>query len=158
MNYRIALRPITKEDTENVVRWRNSEHVLNNFLDKSLITPESHTYWLENFVDANKAIQFIILANDIPIGTTFIKNIQTAPELGIFIGEKEYLGKGIGTRAEKLTIKEYFKNHDKYIIGRILSDNIAANKAVQRLGFELVNVYKNEEGLTVNLYHHKGFK
>jgi len=158
MNYEIMLRPITKEDTENIVRWRNSEHVLENFLDKTLITPESHICWLENFVNTNKAVQYIILANEIPIGTTFVKNIQTDPELGIFIGEKEYLGKGIGTMAEKLTIKEYFKNHDKFIIGRMLVDNIAANKAVQKLGFELVEMYRNEEGLEVNLYHHKGFE
>lgn len=39
---RIYLRPITREDTDLIVKWRNTPSVSNHCLNKKPITPESH--------------------------------------------------------------------------------------------------------------------
>ena len=56
----IYLRKITFEDTDNIIRWRNSDSVRSHFIDQRLFTKESHNYWLENYVMAGKADQLII--------------------------------------------------------------------------------------------------
>lgn len=43
----IHLRNIILEDTDYITRWRNSAHVLNNFLDKNILTDEKEEIWNE---------------------------------------------------------------------------------------------------------------
>ena len=56
----VTLRPIVPEDTENIVRWRNTESVLQNFIDRTKLTAQIHEKWLENYVFQGKAVQMII--------------------------------------------------------------------------------------------------
>ena len=46
----IYLRPITAEDTELAVRWRNQPSVVVNFLYRKPITRKDHENWLANKV------------------------------------------------------------------------------------------------------------
>lgn len=99
----LLIRPITVEDTANIVTWRNSAFVSRNVFTQSELTREQHLRWLNECVFSGKCWQFIIEAelNDTmtPIGTTFIKNIDRyagTGEFGIFIGEMLAVGKGYG--------------------------------------------------------------
>ena len=56
----LYLRKIEYSDTENVVRWRNSDAVRTHFIDQRLFTKESHEGWLKNYVETGKVEQFII--------------------------------------------------------------------------------------------------
>nr|MCR5420618.1 hypothetical protein [Lachnospiraceae bacterium] len=62
---------ITEEDTDLILKWRNSYNVKKNFLYKKDITREDHLNWLKNKVDKGKVIQFIIIEKKtgIPIGS-----------------------------------------------------------------------------------------
>lgn len=55
MDTDIAIRPITAEDTENIVRWRNSPSVMQNFIFRIPLTPEGHMHWFENRVQTGEA-------------------------------------------------------------------------------------------------------
>ena len=57
----VTIRPITYDDTEDIIRWRNSDYVRSRFIDQRLFTKESHEYWLKNFVETKKVDQFIIM-------------------------------------------------------------------------------------------------
>ncbi len=56
----IYLRLMTREDTDNIVAWRNTPEVRNRFLYRALFTRESHLAWVENMVDTGKVVQMII--------------------------------------------------------------------------------------------------
>jgi hypothetical protein len=44
----IYLRPITVEDTDLAVKWRNKKAVVDNFIYRKPVTRQDHLNWLEN--------------------------------------------------------------------------------------------------------------
>lgn len=65
--------------------------------NQHIITAEQHRNYYTKQILTGKIIQYIILANDFAIGTVFFKFLNKEEvELGIFIGEKEFKGKGFG--------------------------------------------------------------
>ena len=151
----IVLKPILEQHTNLIVSWRNKEFVKNQLFSNRNITVEEHINWLHDFVEKGLVHQFIIYVNEIPIGTCFIKNIDEVHkkgEFGIFIGESEYLGKGIGSLATKLIIDYAFKNlllNKIYL--KVYSDNINAIKAYSNAGFKIDGIFREE-------YFINGFK
>ena len=140
----VKLRPIQECDTPNILKWRNSEIVKNNLFGGDDLSEETHLNWLANYVATGKCVQFIIHAEDIPIGTIFLKNIDrdnAKAEFGIFIGEKEAHGKGYGTIAAKLITDFGFRElalNKIYLL--VFEDNKGAIKSYKKAGF-------TEEGL-----------
>lgn len=147
---KVQLRPISESDTANIVKWRNSDSVLSWFFIRELLTEESHTKWLQNFVQTGKVAQFIIVdkQSGLDIGSTFLKDIDTVnlkAEFGIFIGEPSALGKGFGTEATSLIINygfEHLKLHR--ITLRVFSDNQRAISAYKKAGFVTEGVLKED--------------
>ena len=56
----VYLRPITLEDTENIVKWRNTDRVRKNFIYQKPFTKEGHLAWMRDKVAAGEVIQFIL--------------------------------------------------------------------------------------------------
>ena len=79
---RIVLRPITLQDGETLIRWRNDEKVLNHCLSRAKITEESNREFFKNFVKTGKYKQFMVerLADDYPISypiaTVYLKDMD----------------------------------------------------------------------------------
>lgn len=79
---RIVLRPITLQDGETLIRWRNDERVLNHCLSRAKITEESNREFFKNFVETGKYKQFMVerLADDYPISypiaTVYLKDMD----------------------------------------------------------------------------------
>ena len=112
MTNEVTIRPITYDDTENVVRWRNSEYVNSRFIDRRLFTKESHEAWLKNFVETGKVAQFIILLDGAGVGSVYLRDInydKKDAEFGIFIGEESARGRGLGSATAKLMLKYCFE-------------------------------------------------
>lgn len=135
----IFLREITENDTSLILRWRNSEFVRNNFVIREQFTEEKQKKWLTNIIAQKKAVQYIILNDNLPIGSVYIRDIDykhKKGEFGIFIGEKEAIGKGFGFLAIKKIIKiafEKLKLHRVYL--RVFPNNISAIKSYEKAGF-----------------------
>lgn len=146
----VLLRPISDEDTENVIRWRNSDHVRKNFIYQTLFTKESHTKWLREKVDTGNAEQFIICANELgkDIGSVYLRDIDLQhkrAEFGIFIGEKEWMGHGIGSECIRLITEYGFRELGLHkIFLRVLADNEIAKKSYEKSGF-LPEAYLKDE-------------
>lgn len=138
----IYLRPMTYEDTENIVRWRNSDNVRKNFIYQALFTRESHENWIKTMVETGKVVQMIIceVADDEPVGSVYIRDIDSThhrAEYGIFIGEDTARGKGYGTAAARLMIRYCFEElrlHRLFL--RVYADNIQAIRSYEKAGFE----------------------
>ncbi len=73
----ITLRLMNEEDTENIIRWRNSDFVRRNFIYQKSFSKEGHQQWKKNMIDTGKAVQFIISAKGgHPIGSVYLRDID----------------------------------------------------------------------------------
>lgn len=145
----VKIRKITKNDTANIIKWRNNIEVLKYFIDQRLLTEETHNNWLTNYVEKGLVEQFIICWDNIDVGSVFLKNIDNIhkyAEYGIFIGDTCCRGMGVGSKASKLILEFGFnslKLDEIYL--RVRSNNTKAIKVYEKLGF---NKTEEVEGIT----------
>lgn len=137
----IYLRLMSREDTDAIVAWRNSDGVRKNFIYQTLFTRESHENWIRTMVETGKVVQMIIceLGTDRPLGSVYIRDIDRQhrkAEYGIFIGEETARGRGVGTAAAKLMLRYCFEEeglHRVYL--RAFADNVQAVRSYEKAGF-----------------------
>lgn len=158
---KVYLRPITAADTAKVVEWRNKDFVRNNFIYQKPFTEEGHMKWFHEQVEAGRVAQFIICVTDAvgsvcgtgggetdekrsgrEVGSVYLRDIDReagTAEYGVFIGEKEALGRGYGTAAAKLALAYGFETlRLQKIFLRFLEDNEGARKSYEKAGFRLM--------------------
>lgn len=137
----IYLRPMTREDTDLIVAWRNSEEVRRNFIYQELFTREGHENWIRNMVETGKVIQMIIcdVDDDTPLGSVYIRDIDRRhqkAEYGIFIGEESARGRGVGTAAARLMLEYCFREEKLHrIYLRAFASNERAIRSYEKAGF-----------------------
>lgn len=137
----ICLRLMTYEDTELIVAWRNSDAVRKNFIYQAPFTREGHENWIRTMVETGKVVQMMICgsASGRPLGSVYIRDIDrqhSKAEYGIFIGEPDARGRGVGTAAAKLMLRYCFeeeKLHRVYL--RAFADNLQAIRSYEKAGF-----------------------
>ena len=125
-NAGIYLRLMMREDTDLIVAWRNSEAVRRNFIYQELFT---------------RVVQMIICDADTdrPLGSVYIRDIDrrhNKAEYGIFIGEPDARGRGVGTAAARLMLRYCFEEqrlHRVYL--RALAENLQAIRSYEKAGF-----------------------
>lgn len=148
----IRLRKIDYCDTDNIIKWRNTESVRKNLYVQDELTKEQHIWWLENRVFPGHCVQYIIEVNEngvsTDIGTVFIKNIDTDTlkgEYGIQIGEESARGKGYGTEAAKQLLKIAFTELNlNRVYLTVLANNIGAIKSYKKAGFIIEGTLKSD--------------
>jgi len=137
----IYLRLMTYEDTDLIVKWRNSEAVRSNFIYQALFTRETHEHWIKTKVETGEVVQMIICdsATEAPLGSVYIRDIDrqhNKAEYGIFIGEASARGRGIGTAAARLMLRYCFEQeHLHRVYLRVLSHNEQAMRSYEKAGF-----------------------
>lgn len=144
---RVDLRPISYEDTDDIVRWRNRNAVRNNFIFREQFTKDIHEKWMKEKVAKKQVYQFIIIEKKTnkKIGSVYLRDVDSANqkcEFGIFIGEEEFLGRGLGTEAAKLILHFAFEElRVNKVFLRLLAENQRAYKSYLKVGFK-------EEGMS----------
>ncbi len=137
----IFLRLMTAADTDLIVAWRNKDAVRKNFIYQELFTREGHENWIRTRVETGQVVQMIICddATGKPLGSVYIRDIDrehNKAEYGIFIGEDDARGRGIGTAAAKLMLRYCFEEeglHRVYL--RAFADNLQAIRSYEKAGF-----------------------
>jgi UDP-4-amino-4,6-dideoxy-N-acetyl-beta-L-altrosamine N-acetyltransferase len=148
----VALRPLTLNDTENIVKWRNKPAVRKNLYSQATLTPEQHIRYYHTMVETGRVRQFVIVVREdnkvCDIGSVFLKNLDAhsqKAEFGIFIGEDAVRGKGYGKQAVMRTLDYAF---DELRLNRVyltvMADNTAAVKAYEKSGFAVEGVMKED--------------
>jgi len=137
---KVSLRPISRSDTANILKWRNSDNVRSNFVFQDILSREAHERWLNDYIDAGNAVQFIIVVDGLgDIGSVYLRDVDKRhrkAEFGIFIGEECARGKGFGTVAAKLIVEHAFDVLDlNRVFLRVFADNIYAIKSYESAGF-----------------------
>lgn len=147
---KIYLRPMTPEDTDRIVEWRNNPRVRKNFIYQKPFTRQGHLAWVENRVNTGEVIQFIICEKetDRPVGSVYFRDINGEhhrAEYGIFIGEDDAVGRGIGSETCRLACAYGFEAEKWHKITlRAFSDNKAALRSYEKAGF-VQEAYLREE-------------
>ena len=139
---KVSLRMIDSKDTDLIVSWRNNPRIRNNFIYREFFTREIHENWLRTKVDTGEVIQMIIcekLNDNRPVGSVYFRytdDSKEEAEYGIFIGEDDAAGKGLGSETAKLAV-EYAKEvmKVKNLILRVFNYNISAIKSYESAGF-----------------------
>ena len=62
----VILRPITMQDTHLIVKWRNRDHVRQNFIFRETFTAEMHENWMNTRVASGEVVQYIIEEKMLP--------------------------------------------------------------------------------------------
>lgn len=144
-NSNIVLRLATIDDLELLQYWDEQPHVINS-------DPEGDWEWETELLNHPKwREQLIAELDDRPIG--FIQIIDPAAEeshywgdvpaglmaIDIWIGEKEDLGKGYGTKMMNMALERCFQNPE---INAVLIDPLASNtdahRFYERIGFKFL--------------------
>ncbi len=154
---KIYLRPITMADTDRIISWRNQDWVRRNFIYQEPFTKQGHETWMRTRVATGDAVQFIICdkQTDRPLGSVYFRDIDRGnrkAEYGIFIGEADATGRGIGTQAARLAVayaKDVLGLHKLML--RVFADNTGAIKSYQNAGF-VREAYLKDEILQEGVY------
>ena len=143
----IYIRPMGYDDIDDIVRWRNSDEVKKFFIYRGEFTHDNQVAWLENHVNTGEVAQMIICrkntgsgsTEDTSLGCVYIRDIDhknQKGEYGIFIGESEARGCGVGTKAAGLMLRYGFEElglHRIYL--RALEGNDRAVRSYEKAGF-----------------------
>ena len=143
-----TLRPITYDDTDLIVKWRNLDVVRNNFFYREEFTASTHINWMDTKVKSGEVVQYIIEADGRPVGSTYLRDIdreKSSAEYGVFIGE-DVRGRGIGTEALRLTLDKVRSELGlKRIIARAIEGNAASINCFLHAGFEIDSIIPEVE-------------
>ena len=146
----VSIRKITEEDTDNIIKWRNSPDVNVNFIYRALLTHEDHLNWLHNRVETGEVAQFIIHSAELgcEVGSVYLRDIDhknRKAEFGIFIGEECGRGRGIGTSAADLIIDYGFNVLDlNRIFLRVFARNERAIASYKKAGFVFEGLFRQD--------------
>lgn len=146
----INIRPVEYGDLESLHKWRNNPEIFSQL--GGGFFPVSKTEmndWMSNFCknDENN-IKFIITYNEEKVGYITLANINyinQSGELGIYIGEENYQGYGIASKAiEKL--ESFAINHLNLRKIKLLvnCDNDSALALYYKKGFKDIGNYEKE--------------
>ena len=152
---KVFLRPITEKDGENIVKWRNSEHVRKHCMTKAPITMETNRQFFHDYVATGKYKQFIVERVDeefglasYPIATVYLKDIDKENrkcELCIFSSDDEEWVSESQSIAIRLLIEKAFTEYGmhkvySYVFYRF-ADEIELLKSA---GFSVESILKDE--------------
>ncbi|HWC09514.1 MAG TPA: GNAT family N-acetyltransferase, partial [Solirubrobacterales bacterium] len=136
----VSLRRFEPGDAAAVHRWFNNEEATKTLMEKrSAFSLEEAEGWVGRAMDdsgEDRKFAIVVEGYEEPVGFTALYGLfrQTAPELGALIGD-DVRGKGVGRRAEALTIRKAFEEYGAHrVYGRIPARNEVAKKTVAGLG------------------------
>ncbi|MBQ5398402.1 MAG: UDP-4-amino-4,6-dideoxy-N-acetyl-beta-L-altrosamine N-acetyltransferase [Ruminococcus sp.] len=144
----VTIRPASREDASNIVRWRNSPSVMSYFIYRTPLTEEGHLRWFEEKVASGEVVQFIITLDGRDVGSVYFQDIDRVNkkcEYGIFIGDESCRGKGAGSQAAKLALDyafEELKMNRVYL--RVFADNERAIKSYENAGFKFEGKFRQD--------------
>lgn len=169
---RMIFKLLTQADFPLLLKWLESPHVKMWWDSDVHWTSELIQEKYQTYVNGYKIEQgerkkieaYIVYADDTPIGYIQLYNaydfVRAVPLVGLpaslaafdmFIGEKEYLGKGIGSHILATFIEQFCTNKYAYVFADPAIENKQAIRAYEKVGFEIVKE-NSESGEVWMLY------
>ena len=156
----IKLKPLCSENITPFYQWIRDEEAIIYSLScfQKMKTDEQIEEWFASSISDKQNSNHAIFVDDVFVGYAGICGISKSNNSGeyfIFIGDKEYWGKGVGTEVTKLIVKKAFKELGlNRIMLTVSVPNKAGVKAYERAGFILEGRLR-EAALRNGEYHDK---
>lgn len=145
----VKLRKLQKEDGLTSWKWRNNPEIWEYTSTRpSGVTQEIETQWIEKVTKRTNERRYAIIADNVYVGNVQLLDItDNDAEFHIFIGNKNYWGKGVATIATN-QILEIAKNelHLKKVYLEVNKNHSVAQKLYEKTGF---NVVSNKDDMIV---------
>lgn len=152
---RVEIRPLVEADAYTSYKWRNDPEVFKytgNTYDHE-ITLESELSWIRRVIANPNDYRCAILADSVYVGNIYLTDIVDGnAEYHIFIGNKDYWGKGVAMIASRQIIDYGFEQlclSDIHLEVQAL--NLSAFNLYQKLGFQVVGT--NGDMIRMNLHN-----
>jgi RimJ/RimL family protein N-acetyltransferase len=144
----VTLRPVTMNDADLLLAWRNDPVTRAMFVNSDIVARESHIAWLSNVLAGTQKELLITELDGTAIGTVrFDAGDESMFELSVTIAP-EQRGKGLGYPMEKAAVAHMFhKRPDAIVVGRIKPSNFPALRIVEKLGFKIVGRDRDSHGV-----------
>lgn len=137
--HKVQIRPLERKDAKTSYIWRNDPDIwkLTGSRPDRTITLQDEQNWIDKVISDATCRRFAIIADDIYVGNTYLTDIHDGTaEYHIFIGDKNYWGKGIASAASKQLINfGRSKLHLKSIFLKVHEDNSVAIHVYGKMGF-----------------------
>lgn len=138
----ISLTTIIDEDLELIRKWKN-ENRYAFFYDKIISSEEQKEWYKKYFERANDFI-LVIKLNKIKIGCIGFRLLEGNIDIyNVILGEKEYGGKGIMSRASQILYSYIIDNYNNNITLKVLANNNTAINWYKKNGFFEVGKHDN---------------
>lgn len=136
----ITIRPLQVKDAYTSVKWRNDPEVFKytgNTYDHE-ITIESELEWIRRVINTPTDYRCAILADGTYVGNIYLTDIDgVSANYHIFIGNKNYWGKGVAKQASLQILSYGFENLGlKRIRLKVQKENNSAYRLYEKLGFK----------------------
>lgn len=136
----VKIRPLEIDDAYTSVHWRNDPEVFkytgNTY--SHIITIESELEWIKKVIVNPKDYRCAIIADEEYVGNIYLTDIEEGKATyHIFIGNKDYWGKGIAMEASKQIIRYGFQHLGlKEIHLKVKIENERAYSLYKKIGFQ----------------------
>ena len=142
----VSIREFECGDIEKKVEWINNP-LINEYLHYDIpITIDGTKKWFES--KSSNRYDFVIEYDGLPIGLIGllqIDHVNQKAEYYISLGELDYLGKGIASKATELILKYAFENLNlNKVYLNVDADNNRACKLYEKSGFKKEGYFKND--------------
>ncbi|MCM1320075.1 MAG: GNAT family N-acetyltransferase [Muribaculaceae bacterium] len=140
---KVTIRPLKIDDAYTSVKWRNDKEVFKytGTVYAEEITIESELRWIQNVIHRENEYRCAIIADGKYVGNIYLTDIDTTGgTYHIFLGNKDYWGKGVAKKASLLMLDYAFNVLELSVVKlRVRKANISAIKLYLSLNFTKVS-------------------
>lgn len=148
---KVFLRALEESDLERTCRWHNDPELYHTLVDGfRFVSEQAESDWLAKRVNCSQTE--VNLAICLSPGKKHIGNIYLRPinltfrnaVLGIFIGEKNYRGRGFGRQALCAVLRHAFGDLGlRRVYFEVLAENKPAIRLYEKVGFKTEGRLRN---------------
>ena len=133
------LRRVTEQDRDLLFQWANDEDVRKSSFSSGKISYEEHCEWFDKMMKNEQCIQWILEANNQPVGQIRINIDGENAEIGYSVC-RERRGEGFGKLMLNLAMQYIQENLPiiKKMVARVKPENIASKKAFVNNGYKVI--------------------
>ena len=136
----VALRPLTEDDRDRVLAWRNSPEVSAYMYTDAGIAPEAHARWLTAALADPRRRYWIIEMDGAPVGLANLYDIDEGNgrcSWAYYLADPAVRGKSIGAVVETMVLDIVFGEMGlSKLWCEVLHNNTAVWRLHQKFGFQ----------------------